>query len=57
MVSLPVEGWIRLVEMIQKHNMEPKPELGIAFDAGRDMEGIRATSSPSGLTAQAKILG
>jgi len=29
-LSLPGEDWIRLVEMVQKHKMEPKPELGIA---------------------------
>ena len=53
-LSLPGDDWIRLVEMVQKHKMEPKPELGIAFGAGGDTEGIQATSDPSGLITQAQ---
>jgi len=53
-LSLPGDDWIRLVETVQKHNLEPKPELGIAFGAGGDTEGIEATSDPSGLISQAK---
>jgi phosphosulfolactate synthase (CoM biosynthesis protein A) len=45
---------VRLVETVQKHKLKPKPELGIAFGAGGDTEGIRATSDPSGLIAQAR---
>ena len=53
-LSLPADDWTRLVEMVQKHKMEPKPELGIAFGAGGDTEGIQATSDPSGLITQAQ---
>ena len=53
-LSLPGDDWIRLVEMVQKHKMEPKPELGIAFGAGGDTEGIEATSDTSGLITQAQ---
>ena len=53
-LSLPGDDWIRLVEMVQKHKMEPKPELGIAFGAGGDTEGIQATSDVSGLIVQAR---
>ena len=53
-LSLPGDDWIRLVETVQKHKLEPKPELGIAFGAGGDTEGIEATSDPSGLISQAK---
>lgn len=53
-LSLPGDDWIRLVEMVQSNKMEPKPELGIAFGAGGDTEGIQATGDPSGLIAQAQ---
>jgi phosphosulfolactate synthase (CoM biosynthesis protein A) len=55
-LSLPGDDWIRLVETVQSHNLEPKPELGIAFGAGGDMEGIKDTSvlRPAGLVTQAK---
>lgn len=53
-LSLPGDDWIQLVETVQKHKLEPKPELGIAFGAGGDTEGIKATSDPAGLITQAK---
>ena len=53
-LSLPGDDWAQLVETVQKHKLEPKPELGIAFGAVRDTEGIQATSDPAGLIAQAK---
>ena len=33
-VSIPTDDWLRLIELIRKSGMKPKPEVGIQFGAG-----------------------
>ena len=33
-VSIPTDDWLRLIELIHKSGMKPKPEVGIQFGAG-----------------------
>jgi len=33
-VSIPTDDWLRLIELIGKSGMKPKPEVGIQFGAG-----------------------
>jgi len=34
-LSLPSKDWCRLVETVQKHDLKPKPEIGVAWGAGK----------------------
>ena len=33
-ISIPTDDWLRLIELIHKSGMKPKPEVGIQFGAG-----------------------
>jgi len=33
-VAIPTDDWLRLIELIHKSGMKPKPEVGIQFGAG-----------------------
>ncbi|MGD8393908.1 MAG: phosphosulfolactate synthase [Candidatus Eiseniibacteriota bacterium] len=35
-ISIPTDDWLRLVELVQRHGLEAKPEVGIQFGAGGD---------------------
>jgi phosphosulfolactate synthase (CoM biosynthesis protein A) len=57
-VSIPTDDWLRLIELVRKTEMKPKPEVGIQFGAGGasaaaelEAEGAR---DPSWAIAQAK---
>ena len=50
-LSFPPDDWLRLIEQVQSHGLIPKPELGIQFGAGGDMDIAQlestGTSDPS----------
>lgn len=57
-ITIPTDGWLRLVEAVQKAGLKAKPEVGIQFGAGGataaaelEAEGTRA---PEWAIAQAK---
>ncbi len=57
-ISIPTEDWLRLIELVRKSGLKPKPEVGIQFGAGGatsaselKAEGAR---DPSWAIAQAK---
>jgi phosphosulfolactate synthase (CoM biosynthesis protein A) len=57
-VSIPTDDWLRLIELVRKSGLKPKPEVGIQFGAGGataaaelQAEGMR---DPSWAIAQAK---
>jgi phosphosulfolactate synthase (CoM biosynthesis protein A) len=57
-ISIPTEDWLRLIELVRKSGLRPKPEVGIQFGAGGatsaselKAEGAR---DPSWAIAQAK---
>lgn len=33
-ITLPTDDWLRLIELVQKSGLKPKPEIGIQFGAG-----------------------
>ncbi len=33
-ISLPTEDWLRMIEIVQEHDLKAKPEVGIQFGAG-----------------------
>jgi phosphosulfolactate synthase (CoM biosynthesis protein A) len=57
-ITLPVDDWLRLVEIVQKAGLKAKPEIGIQFGAGgaTKMEELEAegTRDPKWAIAQAR---
>src|SRR5438477_12841596 len=57
-VSIPTDDWLRLIDLVRKSGMKPKPEVGIQFGAGgatsaAELE-AEGTRDPSWAIAQAK---
>ena len=57
-VSIPTDDWLRLIELVRKSGLKPKPEVGIQFGAGgatavAELES-EGTRDPSWAIAQAK---
>jgi phosphosulfolactate synthase (CoM biosynthesis protein A) len=57
-VSIPTDDWLRLIELVRRSGLKPKPEVGIQFGAGgasaaAELESERARD-PSWAVAQAK---
>jgi phosphosulfolactate synthase (CoM biosynthesis protein A) len=57
-VSIPTDDWLRLIELVRKSGLKPKPEVGIQFGAGgataaRELQ-AEGTRDPSWAIAQAK---
>src|SRR5437667_9740018 len=57
-VSIPTGDWLRLIELVRKSGLKPKPEVGIQFGAGgatavAELES-EGTRDPSWAIAQAK---
>jgi phosphosulfolactate synthase (CoM biosynthesis protein A) len=57
-VSIPTDDWLRLIELVRKSQLKPKPEVGIQFGAGGASAEIElkaeGTRDPSWAIAQAK---
>jgi phosphosulfolactate synthase (CoM biosynthesis protein A) len=50
-ISLSTDDWLRLIELVRKSGLKPKPEVGIQFGAGGAAEGTR---DPDWAIAQAQ---
>jgi phosphosulfolactate synthase (CoM biosynthesis protein A) len=57
-ISIPTDDWLRLIELVRKSGLKPKPEVGIQFGAGgaTASEELRAegTRDPIWAIAQAR---
>jgi len=57
-VSIPTDDWLRLIELLRKSRLKPKPEVGIQFGAGGASAETElkaeGTRDPSWAIAQAK---
>jgi phosphosulfolactate synthase (CoM biosynthesis protein A) len=57
-VSIPTDDWLRLIELVRKSGLKPKPEVGIQFGAGGATAAAElqaeGTRDPSWAIAQAK---
>jgi phosphosulfolactate synthase (CoM biosynthesis protein A) len=57
-VSIPTDDWLRLIELVRKSRLKPKPEVGIQFGAGGASAETElkaeGTRDPSWAIAQAK---
>ena len=57
-ISIPTDGWLRLIELVRKSGLKAKPEVGIQFGAGGATASAelkaQGTRDPSWAIAQAK---
>jgi phosphosulfolactate synthase (CoM biosynthesis protein A) len=57
-ISIPTDGWLRLIELVRKSGLKAKPEVGIQFGAGGATASAElkaeGTRDPSWAIAQAK---
>jgi phosphosulfolactate synthase (CoM biosynthesis protein A) len=57
-VSIPTDDWLRLIELVRKSGLKPKPEVGIQFGAGGATAAAElqaeGTRDPNWAVAQAK---
>ncbi len=57
-ITIPTDDWLRLIELVRKAGLKPKPEVGIQFGAGgasREEElKVEGTSDPGWAIARAK---
>ena len=57
-ISIPTDGWLRLIELVRKSGLKAKPEVGIQFGAGGATVSAElkaeGTRDPSWAIAQAK---
>jgi len=57
-ISIPTDGWLRLIELVSKSGLKAKPEVGIQFGAGGATASAElkaeGTRDPSWAIAQAK---
>jgi phosphosulfolactate synthase (CoM biosynthesis protein A) len=57
-VSIPTDDWLRLIELVRKSGLKPKPEVGIQFGAGGATAAgelqAEGTRDPNWAIAQAK---
>jgi phosphosulfolactate synthase (CoM biosynthesis protein A) len=57
-ISIPTDDWLRLIELVRKSGLKPKPEVGIQFGAGGATAAgelkAEGTRDPSWAIAQAK---